>query len=120
MIHKQQLGHGLPEIIAGLCEAMVRNYLNNVGKGKEIEPPVVFQGGVAANVGIKAAFEKELGCKVHVPEYYDVMGAIGAGILAREYILENKRRPISRVLKSLILLSRPAVLNVTAVPIIVR
>lgn len=92
MIHKQQLGYGLPEIIAGLCEAMVRNYLNNVGKGKEIEPPVVFQGGVAANVGIKAAFEKELGCKVHVPEYYDVMGAIGAGILAREYILENKKK----------------------------
>ncbi|MGB4493162.1 MAG: acyl-CoA dehydratase activase, partial [Halanaerobiales bacterium] len=58
MIHKQQLGYELPEIIAGLCEAMVRNYLNNVGKGKEIEPPVVFQGGVAANVGIKAAFEK--------------------------------------------------------------
>ena len=92
MIHKQQLGYELPEIIAGLCEAMVRNYLNNVGKGKEIEPPVVFQGGVAANVGIKAAFEKELGCPVHVPEYYDVMGAIGAGILAREYILDKNKK----------------------------
>ncbi|MGI6165949.1 MAG: acyl-CoA dehydratase activase, partial [Limnochordia bacterium] len=58
MIHKQQMGHQVPDIVAGLCEAMVRNYLNNVGKGKEILAPVVFQGGVAANVGIKAAFSQ--------------------------------------------------------------
>ena len=89
MIHKQQLGHKLENIIAGLCRAMVRNYLNNVGQGKEILPPVVFQGGVAANEGIKKAFENELGLKVEVPKYHDVMGAIGAGILAREAAKEK-------------------------------
>lgn len=90
MIHKQQLGHEIQEIIAGLCEAMVRNYLNNVAKGKDIEPPVVFQGGVAANVGIKKAFEKELGYEIHVPEHHDVMGAIGAAMLAREEVARRK------------------------------
>lgn len=45
MIHKQQMGYPTEEIIAGLCEALARNYLNNLGKGKEILPPVVFQGG---------------------------------------------------------------------------
>jgi activator of 2-hydroxyglutaryl-CoA dehydratase len=35
MIHKQQMGHSIPDIVAGLCEALVRNYLNNVGKGKD-------------------------------------------------------------------------------------
>lgn len=84
MVHKQQLGHSLEDIIAGLCEALVRNYLNNVGKGKEILPPVVFQGGVAANVGIKAAFEKALGLTVYVPEHYGIMGAWGAALLARD------------------------------------
>jgi len=84
MVHKQQLGHNTEDIIAGLCEALVRNYLNNVGKGKEILPPIVFQGGVAANAGIKAAFEKALGHEVMVPVHYDVMGAIGAAILAHE------------------------------------
>jgi activator of 2-hydroxyglutaryl-CoA dehydratase len=34
MIHKQQLGYSKKDIIAGLCEALVRNYLNNVAKGK--------------------------------------------------------------------------------------
>ncbi|MGE5550956.1 MAG: acyl-CoA dehydratase activase [Bacteroidota bacterium] len=84
MIHKQQVGHALPDIIAGLCQALVRNYLNNVGKGKDIRPPIVFQGGVAANAGIREAFREALGCEIQVPEHFEVMGAIGAGLLAAE------------------------------------
>lgn len=84
MIHKQQMGYNIPDILAGLCEALVRNYMNNVGKGKEILPPVVFQGGVAANAGMKWAFEKALGLQVTVPPYFNVMGALGAAMLARE------------------------------------
>ncbi|HOO22967.1 MAG TPA: acyl-CoA dehydratase activase [Clostridia bacterium] len=84
MIHKQQTGQSMEDIINGLCEALVRNYLNNLAKGKQVEPPLMFQGGVAANVGIVAAFEKELGAKIIVPENYDVMGAVGSAILAKE------------------------------------
>ncbi|MDD2555462.1 MAG: acyl-CoA dehydratase activase [Syntrophaceticus sp.] len=90
MIHKQQLGHSTEDIIAGLCEALVRNYLNNVGKGKEILPPVAFQGGVAANAGIKKAFEQSLGHEVIVPKHFAVMGAFGVAILAREKVEQNK------------------------------
>lgn len=84
MIHKQQSGHNTEDIINGLCEALVRNYLNNLGKGKQIEPPIVFQGGVAANIGIVKAFERELKTEIIVPQNYDVMGAIGAAMLARD------------------------------------
>lgn len=91
MIHKQQLGHNQEDIIWGLCEALVRNYLNNVGKGKDIQSPVVFQGGVAANQGIKRAFEKALGLDIYIPEHFDVMGAFGVAILAKEEVkLKNK------------------------------
>lgn len=83
MIHKQQTGHSVEDIINGLCEALVRNYLNNLAKGKEIQEPIVFQGGVAANVGIVAAFERALGKKVIIPEYHDVMGAYGAALTAK-------------------------------------
>ncbi|MCI2000101.1 MAG: acyl-CoA dehydratase activase [Clostridia bacterium] len=86
MIHKQQTGHSEEDIIRGLCEALVRNYLSNLAKGKEIVGPVMFQGGVAANIGIKAAFEHELGLKMYVPEYYDVMGAYGAALLAKKKV----------------------------------
>jgi predicted CoA-substrate-specific enzyme activase len=83
MIHKQQMGHNLEDIVAGLCDALVRNYLNNLGRGKEIVDPVIFQGGVAANPGIKAAFEREIGKDFIVPQYYPIMGAIGAALLSR-------------------------------------
>jgi predicted CoA-substrate-specific enzyme activase len=86
MIHKQQTGHATEDIIAGLCEALVRNYLNNVARGKQILGPVVFQGGVAANAGIRAAFEAALGQRVIVPPYHNVMGSIGVALLAREEV----------------------------------
>lgn len=83
LVHKIQVGHTKEDIVAGLCEAVAGNYLNNVGKGKKIVPPVVFQGGVSKNTGVVRAFEKQLGCPVLVDENGHLMGAIGAAILAR-------------------------------------
>lgn len=90
MIHKQQLGHAMEDILAGLCIAMVRNYLTNVAKGKEAKPAIFFQGGVAANLGMQRFLEEALGCEIHVPTHFDVMGAIGAAYLAKE-TLEKKQ-----------------------------
>lgn len=84
LVHKIQMGHSKEDIIAGLCQAVASNYLNNVGKGKKIESPVVFQGGVSKNIGVVAAFEKELKCKVNVDENGHLMGAVGAAILAKK------------------------------------
>ncbi|MBI5582345.1 MAG: 2-hydroxyglutaryl-CoA dehydratase [Deltaproteobacteria bacterium] len=84
MIHKQQMGYAKEDIIAGLCQALVRNYLNNLFKGKEIREPVLFQGGVAANQGMVKAFEEALGLRVIVPDHFEVMGAIGMALLARD------------------------------------
>jgi predicted CoA-substrate-specific enzyme activase len=84
MVHKQQMGHNVEDIIYGLCRTLVRNYLSDVGSGKDIQPPVVFQGGVAFNRGIIRALEEELKTEVFVPEHHEVMGAIGAALLVRE------------------------------------
>jgi predicted CoA-substrate-specific enzyme activase len=90
MVHKQQLGYSVNDIINGLCEALVRNYMNSVGKGKEIQSPIVFQGGVAANIGIRRAFERYLEKEIIIPEHFNVMGAVGSAILAKEHIEKNK------------------------------
>jgi len=87
MISKQQFGFTKPEIINGLCQALVRNYFNNLVRGKDLPGKYVFQGGVAANVGIKAAIEDEIDSEVIIPENHDVMGAIGIAMLAREEIM---------------------------------
>jgi predicted CoA-substrate-specific enzyme activase len=84
MVHKQQTGHRVNDIIYGLCRALVRNYLGDVGSGKDIRPPVVFQGGVAFNAGIVRAFRDELKMDIVVPPRHEVMGAIGAALLVHE------------------------------------
>lgn len=89
MIAKQQFGFSKAEIINGLCEALVRNYLNNLARDKQILEPILFQGGVAANKGIKAAFDRELKASIIVPAHYGVMGAIGASLLAQKQFKKN-------------------------------
>lgn len=84
LIHKQQLGYPIEDLLYGLCQALVRNYLSNLALGKELSPKVVFQGGVATNIGMVKAFEEALGCEVTVPEHHQTMGAIGAALLAME------------------------------------
>jgi len=89
MVHKQQIGHRTEDIVYGLCQALVRNYLNNVALGKEILPKVVFQGGVAFNQGIIRALNEALDIQVIVPPHHEIMGAIGAALLLREEIGNN-------------------------------
>ncbi len=99
MIHKQNAGYSKEDIIAGLCDSLVRNYMNNVGKGKELDEPVVFQGGVSYNKGIIKAFERHLGCKVIVPKYNVLMGALGMAILVRDYYTEHGSETVFRGLE---------------------
>ena len=84
MVHKQQIGHRIEDILYGLCQALVRNYLSNVALGKEILPPVIFQGGVAFNQSIIRALREELNEEIIVPKHHEVMGAIGAALLVHE------------------------------------
>ena len=92
MIHKQQMGHRTEDILYGLCQALVRNYLNNVGLGKEIKTPIVFQGGVAFNQAIVKALEEELATEVIVPPHHEIMGAIGAALLVHEEMVSYNNR----------------------------
>lgn len=82
LVHKSQIGHKKEDIIAGLCYAIVNNYLNNVGKGKKIKPPIVFQGGVSKNIGVVKAFEKVTGHKIYVDDNSHLTGALGVAILS--------------------------------------
>ena len=83
LVHKAQIGHKKEDIVAGLCKAVVTNYLNNVGKGKKINSPIVFQGGVSKNVGVIKAFEDATGEKITVDPNSHLMGALGVAILSQ-------------------------------------
>lgn len=83
MVHKAQMGYSKENLVAGLCNAVVSNYLNNVGKGKHIASPIVFQGGVSKNKGVVQAFQMELGSEIHVDADSHLMGAVGAAVLSK-------------------------------------
>ncbi len=82
LIHKAQLGYSKEDITAGLCKSIVLNYLNNVGKGKKIKEPIVFQGGVSKNKGVVKYFNEILNTNVIVDQNSHLMGAIGIAILS--------------------------------------
>jgi predicted CoA-substrate-specific enzyme activase len=86
MIHLQQIATPLQDIVAGLCFALARNFRSNVAKSKEIKKPVVFSGGVAANIGMVRAFREVLNLsdgELIIPPHHASMGAIGAVLYAR-------------------------------------
>lgn len=81
MIHLQQIATPVHDIVAGLCFAVARNFISSLARGKKLDFPVIFQGGVAANVGMVRAFREILGARnenLIIPEHYASMGAIGA------------------------------------------
>jgi len=84
LVHKAQIGYKKNDIIAGLCRSVVLNYVNNVCKGKKIEEPIIFQGGVSKNKGVHKYFEEILGKKVIVDDNGHLMGAYGVAILAKK------------------------------------
>lgn len=84
LVHKAQVGHKKEDIIAGLCRSVATNYLNNVGKGKKITAPIVFQGGVSKNIGVVKAFEDLTQEKIIVDNNSHLMGALGVAILSKK------------------------------------
>ena len=93
IVHHQQMMSETKDLCAGLSYSIASNYLNRVVGRKKIGERIFFQGGVALNRSVVAAFEKILGKKITVPPYNEVTGAIGAALLARA---ESGRWPASR------------------------
>jgi predicted CoA-substrate-specific enzyme activase len=84
LVNHQRSGARKDDLIAGLAYSIASNYLNKVVADRRIGNHIFFQGGVAWNKGVVAAFERLTGKKITVPPHHDVTGAIGAAILAIE------------------------------------
>lgn len=84
LVSHQHSGAKKEDLVAGLAYSIVLNYLNKVVGPRKIGDKIFFQGGVAWNRGVVAAFERVLDKKITVPPHHDLTGAIGAAILAME------------------------------------
>jgi predicted CoA-substrate-specific enzyme activase len=87
MIHAQQKGYTPPEVLKGLCQAVVRNFKGSITKGKKIVSKVTFLGGVAINKGIAEAMREVFQISTDdfiISPYYAWMGAIGSALVEKE------------------------------------
>ncbi|GAG46622.1 unnamed protein product, partial [marine sediment metagenome] len=79
-----QRGFPVPDLVGGLAYSVAYNYLNKVVENRKIGNNIFFQGGTACNKSVVAAFEKILEKEITVPPHNEVLGAIGAAIVAME------------------------------------
>ena len=77
-------GRATKDILLGVCRALIGNYLAVLAKGKQLLPPIIFQGSTAQNAALVACFEEALGYPVSVPKNCSFMGAIGIALLTEE------------------------------------
>lgn len=90
-------GASLEDIVAGIHDAIAGRVTSMVARLKS-EGDVLFTGGVAKNIGVVKALERNLGCPVLVPEEPLLSGAVGAALLGKEIILKAQARnePVHR------------------------
>lgn len=82
-IHKLNSGYALEDVLMGVCNGLVRNYLSMLARGKRTGPPYCFQGGTSRNKALKRALEEQINHEVIVPPYAECLGAVGMAILAK-------------------------------------
>lgn len=78
-------GANVSEIVRGVHE-MVASKATTLLRwlSKDVTFPVVFSGGVAMNGGVVRALERSIGGDVVVPDYPQIIGALGAALIASD------------------------------------
>lgn len=102
IIHHQQEGVSVPDILLGLSYSVVRNYKSAVIKKLPVKKPVLFSGGVAFNQGIITAIKDVLNLSdedLIFPKQMGCNAAIGTAIYARKNKLTIHYKRIASLLK---------------------
>lgn len=84
MIHLQNRGEQIKNILKGMFERVAKNYKCDVVKTRFLDKKkkAIATGGVFGNMHLVSMLEKETGIKISVPENYQKIGAIGAAVKA--------------------------------------
>jgi predicted CoA-substrate-specific enzyme activase len=94
VIARLSAGAALPDIIAGLHEAIATRVYGMLGRLK-IEREVAMTGGGAKNIGLVKALEAKLGFAVQLPPEPLLTGAIGAALLGGDIVKQAEKKGIS-------------------------
>lgn len=73
----------IEDIVAGL-HASIAARVSALSNRLRVRDDIALTGGVALNDGVKTAIEKVSGKKLHVPPHPQIIGALGAALIAAE------------------------------------
>jgi len=82
-------GHPLSQILAGLCDGVaeqVKSLIRRLG----LEEDFVVSGGISKNIGVVQRLEQKLGVMAHICFEPQIVGAVGAALLATDFLKKKK------------------------------
>lgn len=86
-------GYSEEEILGAIHTAIAKRTVGLAGRVGVI-PPLIMTGGVAKNIGMVRAIEKELNVRMYIPPEPQIVGAIGAAIFAVDYAIAAERKEV--------------------------
>ncbi len=93
LVHHIQQNTRLPDLLMGVANAVVENYLDRVALGRKPGKNVLIQGGVAKNAAVVKAFKARLSdSKIEVHPVPELSGALGIAKLAAEEAERKKMK----------------------------
>ena len=92
-------GKRVVDIVAGIhisIASRIMSLVNRIG----LEPDLTMTGGVAKNIGVRKALEEKMGIEIkQIPIDPQIIGALGAALIARDELLKKQIKPKKRKLK---------------------
>jgi predicted CoA-substrate-specific enzyme activase len=92
----EAVGLGVPreQIVAGLYDSVIANYLNRVKGSRSVGQVIFCQGMPFASDALAASVARQTGAEVTVPARPGLMGAIGIALLAADELAGREADPI--------------------------
>lgn len=86
-------GRSVEDLIGGIVQSVAKR-VAVMSRQVNLKPQLIFTGGVAKNKGVKRALEACLGLEMVIPEEPQIVGALGAAIIASEEVKKKEQVPI--------------------------
>ena len=92
-----QMGGDIKDLLAGLSQAVVHNYLNRVVQDGKIGNRISFQGGPSLNRSVVASFENIVKKPIVTLPHREVMGAIGSALHAMDEMKAREHKTVTAI-----------------------
>jgi len=89
------------DVIAGLVYSIADNYISRIVGPRPIRDDLLFLGGVALNRAVALAIAARTGRRVVVPEHPELMGCMGAALMARDWLADGRAQRVKLTLDAL-------------------